>query len=115
MGSSLVPPLRSDSYLVMSSLPLGFLDPWQPMQFSLRIGATSLMKLIGPLAACACAAGGERKSIAYARANPATAHKTQQQARERSMVETSVGVTAKGRREDPGDGKRRGQTTGIII
>src|SRR5262245_36982408 len=32
----------------MSSLPLGFFAPWQPKQYSLRIGATSLMKLTAP-------------------------------------------------------------------
>src|SRR5262245_27041433 len=35
----------------MSSLPLGFLAPWQPKHDSLRMGATSLMKLTAPLAA----------------------------------------------------------------
>src|SRR5262249_27823936 len=44
---SLVPPLRSPSKVVMSSFPLRFLASWQAKQFSLRIGATSLMKLTG--------------------------------------------------------------------
>ena len=37
----------------MSSLPFFFLASWQAKQFSLRIGATSLMKLTGPLGAWA--------------------------------------------------------------
>src|SRR5438034_8103555 len=40
----------------MSSLPLRFLESWQAKQFSLRIGATSLMKLTGALVAGDCAA-----------------------------------------------------------
>ena len=47
-STSLVPPLRRFSKVVMSSLPLRFLASWQAKQFSLRIGATSLMKLTGP-------------------------------------------------------------------
>ena len=50
----------------MSSLPLRFLASWQAKQFSLRMGATSLMKLTGPFGAWARAAGGAASSTARA-------------------------------------------------
>src|SRR5712692_1107909 len=43
----------------MSSLPLRFLESWQAKQFSLRMGATSLMKLAGLWAGAWAAAGGD--------------------------------------------------------
>src|SRR5690349_18763270 len=94
MGSSLVPPLRKVSYLVMSSLPLGFFAPWQPKHFSLRMGATSLMKLTGfGAAACAdCAA-----SIIIASAAARAAHRIQKQRCDRNMDGTLQGGKA-GRR-----------------
>src|SRR5262249_51745991 len=70
----------------MSSLPLRFLLSWQGGQFFLRIGATSLMKLIGPFGAgaWACAALGASSSNASPR--PRAAHKTQKQTCERFMA-----------------------------
>ena len=56
-----MPPLRKLANLVMSSLPLGFLASWQPKQFSLRMGATSLMKLTGPLGGRLGGAGRPRR------------------------------------------------------
>src|SRR5262252_6795699 len=93
MGSSLSPPLRNSSYFVMSSLPLRFLASWQAKQFSLRMGATSLMKLTGPWRAAAPApsapaaeAGwGDRNSRARASASPRIGQSTHQQKRDRSM------------------------------
>src|SRR5262252_876975 len=85
MGSSLSPPLRNSSYFVMSSLPLRFLASWQAKQFSLRMGATSLMKLTGPLGACASEAGGT------ARAPAKRAQRTYKQRWERSMVGLHTG------------------------
>ena len=42
-------PCGGSRSVVMSSLPLRFLASWQAKQFSLRIGATSLMKLTSAL------------------------------------------------------------------
>src|SRR4051812_8822169 len=81
---------------VMSNLDLGFLDPWQLKQFSLRMGATSLMKLTGPVGAAVVAAGsraaawlGAAKTSRYARARPTRPHRTHWQVRGRSMNEDS--------------------------
>src|SRR5215472_14991668 len=63
----------------MSSLPLGFFAPWQPKQFSLRIGATSLIKLTDPFAAWAKAVCGASRS--KARASPRAVQRTQKQKR----------------------------------
>src|SRR5579871_5659284 len=100
MGSSLVPPLRKLAYLVMSSLPLGFLAPWQPKQFSLRTGATSLMKLTGPAAggggggsAAAPVRGASRKA-ARARAAPRVTQSTQKQNRDRESMAGGSSVGA---------------------
>ena len=72
MGVSFVPPLWKLLNFVMSSLPLGFLAPWQPKQFSLRMGATSLMKLTGALddggAGAAASVGcGKQKAVRASR------------------------------------------------
>src|SRR5260370_23439035 len=81
----------------MSNLALGFLTPWQAKQFSLRIGATSLMKLTGPTGAAAlvaaaswAAAGfGAANRSRYARARPTMPHRTHRQVRGRSMKKDS--------------------------
>ncbi len=93
-GVSFVPPFWKLVNFVMSSLPLGFLAPWQPKQFSLRMGATSLMKLTGPPtppsptrggregrgaeSAAPAGRGATRNSI-RARAAPSVAHRAQKQ------------------------------------
>src|SRR5262249_32996598 len=97
MGSSLVPPLRSDSYRVMSSLPLGFLAPWQPKHDSLRIGATSLMKLTGRPAGGVWAEGDDGASSKAGRGIPRAGHRTQGQQRGRKRR-----GTPKGGREEAG-------------
>ena len=51
IASPPAPPAMSFSKVVMSYLPDRFLASWQAKQFSLRIGATSLMKLTGLSAA----------------------------------------------------------------
>src|SRR3954467_14818241 len=67
----------------MSNLPLRFLASWQAKQFSLRIGATSLMKLTGPLGAWAAAGCGTSSSNISNR--PIAAQSTQKQKWDRSM------------------------------
>ena len=85
------PPFLKLANFVMSNLPLGFLAPWQPeKQFSFKRGATSLMKLTGPLGAAgggsaAVAACGARKNSAKARAAPSVTHRMQKQNRDRSF------------------------------
>src|SRR5262249_29923861 len=77
----------------MSSLPLRFLLSWQAKQFSLRIGATSLMKLIGPLGT-----GAWARAVFGARNRPRAAHKTTKQTCERFMaVETPWKDSSAGR------------------
>src|SRR5262245_21933211 len=74
----------------MSSLPFFFLLSWQAKQFSLRMGATSLMKLTGPFFGCwAEVAGGALKSRSRASVSPIIEHSTQWQTRERSMKDHS--------------------------
>src|SRR5215471_11388800 len=87
IGSSLSPPLRKFSKVVMSSLPLRFLESWQAKQFSLRIGATSLIKLTGPFfgAAAAEKAFGAANNMPRARARPPRGQKTHQLKRDRNM------------------------------
>ena len=63
----------------MSSLPLGFLTPWQPKQFFLRMGATSLMKLTGPFGAAAYAEGVATHRYSAARTSASVAQRTQKQ------------------------------------
>src|SRR5438552_2868483 len=80
----------------MSSLPLGFLAPWQPKHDSLRMGATSLMKLTGPVAALtggadAWAAGGVIVARKKASAAARTAQTMQKQKRDRSMGKSAPG------------------------
>src|SRR5262245_58717035 len=84
----------------MSSLPLGFLAPWQPKHDSLRVGATSLMKLTAPLAAGAVAgalavggaagratlAGGATDRARTASAVATAAQRMQKQVRGRGMT-----------------------------
>ncbi len=76
-GSSLVPPLRKFSYVVISNLPFFFLASWHAKQFSLRIGATSLMKLTGPFASSAEADGTGPANISHAKASASSEHNMQ--------------------------------------
>src|SRR5712664_3399850 len=88
-GSSRVPPLRKVSYVVMSILPFRFFESWQAKQFSFKIGATSLKKLIGLLAGagvCAEATGADSNRMPTLTAAPRMAHRTQKQNRLRNMV-----------------------------
>src|SRR5207249_5228981 len=80
IGSPLAPPESSFSNDVMSNFPDFFLASWQAKQFSLRIGATSLMKLTGWADAVGGAANMSRYAIAAA-----TAHRMHTQNRRRSM------------------------------
>src|SRR4051795_3367780 len=75
----------------MSSLPLRFLASWQAKQFSLRMGATSLMKETGPLWAggAAAAGGGASRKKASARAR----QRMQKQRCERNMVRELRGTS----------------------
>src|SRR5258708_4169148 len=79
----------------MSSLPLRFLASWQAKQFSLRMGATSLMKLSWPFGAASCARAvcGLSSSI-KARINAVMAQRTQTHKRERSMEGLRTGGIA---------------------
>src|SRR5690349_925007 len=67
----------------MSSFPFRFLASWQAKQFSLRIGATSLMKLTG----CAAEAGAWAEVVAAdGRSRLTAATSTQQQVREGNIL-----------------------------
>src|SRR5262245_4237146 len=82
MCSTSSPP-RSFSKEVMSNLPERFLASWHAKQFSLRIGATSLMKETD-FGACARAVG-TAPSNNHAASAAMTAHRTHEQKRERDM------------------------------
>src|SRR5215207_11672319 len=72
----------------MSSLPLGFLAPWQPKHDSRKIGATSLMKLTGlagALSWAACNGAGDSARNSQASAAARAAQRMQKQYRERNM------------------------------
>src|SRR6266480_4919121 len=69
----------------MSNLPLRFLASWQAKQFSLRTGATSLMKLTGPLGAAGAWAAARRGANSTSSARAAQRMQTQKRW-DRSMV-----------------------------
>src|SRR5262245_57590096 len=95
----------------MSNLPLGFLAPWQPKHDSLKIGATSLMKLTGA-GGWAFASGGETITSA-ARAAATTAQSRQKQKRDRSMAAVLLGRVGKGL-AGYGNGREAGLTPNIV-
>ncbi len=77
IGVSFSPPFIRLAKVVMSSFPLCFLASWQAKQFSLRIGATSLMKLTGPFGAWAKAVDGRPNRSRNSSASPRTAQRMQ--------------------------------------
>src|SRR5262245_37762989 len=105
----------------MSSLPLGFLAPWQPKHDSLRMGATSLMKLTATLAAGAVAgavaggaavgatlAGGATDGARRARAVARAGQRTQKQVRGRGMTNRTPEVNEAEPKARGGGGRRAG-------